>query len=201
MSRIKILFRTVTATSLSSSPIFTKRLTAIVIVLVGSAWVSRESIHITNPSFEADALGSTSITGWTSSNFSETAVVPSTVALLFDGNQAVSIDNSSGDNPSISQVVSGLDTSKKYVLEFAHDTSASNPVVSVAYGPNSAGVFGGGPGLAWSVFTPTTSSGAISFTDEVNGASAQVDAVSLHPMKPNEVFAAADSTKVSRGAA
>jgi hypothetical protein len=162
----------------------------IALVAIASQYTSAraQSIHITNPSFEADSPGSTTIDGWTSSNTAEISVATAP-ASFFDGNQVASINNTTGDSPSIGQFVSGLDTSQTYVLDYTFQTNPVAALLTDSYGTQTFGAAGGG-GYVFQTFKPTTSSGTLSFINILNGASAQVDSVSLRALKPNEVFSA-----------
>src|SRR4051812_21773501 len=90
---------------------------------IGSiAW--GQSVLISNPSFESNNPGGAGvIAGWTSSDTSHSGII--TPAQAVDGTQAAFITNTNGQTATLSQFISGLDTSSVYAFCFAGHLPAS----------------------------------------------------------------------------
>jgi hypothetical protein len=168
------------------------------IALVGSLCITlhlvsfahAQSVTIVNPSFEENSIGSSTITGWTSSDSANTTIVSAPALTvnsspLMDNNQAAQLSNT-GTAVTLSQVITGLSTTASYFLEYAQNTSSATAQL---YGDifYPVGPVFAGSGYVSGTFTPFSPTVTLTFAAVTPDSSVQFDAVSLHELKPNEV--------------
>ena len=142
-----------------------------------------QSLHVNNPSFEANKPGGAGvIDGWTSSDASATGIIANS-GTFFDGAQSAYLQ----PGASLTQTISGFDPSKLYTLQYQCFTSPGS-VISVRVGNVSFSGSSLGNTYGWNGFSLVqTPSVAVIFTNAGTTGTVQLDGISLRARLPDEI--------------
>ncbi len=196
--------------------------TGILLCAAGPARAQGPSINVVNPSFESNGdfgnypgyvAGNSPIFGWTDTNDGRIGVnnggQPFASGTVIPDYTHVALIQQNGDTGTLSQTISGLTPGQQYWFQvfFGERQDSSMPVLNVTYGGQTlvAAATLAGPNVpTYSFidvpFTPTTSSGALTFAN-ISGAgdnTALIDGISVVQRNASQVVIANPSFEGSQ---